>query len=82
MTTFDPTPKTQRFGFPFAPLLLGLALVAPATGVRAEATDPDLDGVQQDVDNCPFHVNVRQRDTDHDGHGNREDRSSDSYSYQ
>ncbi len=71
MAIFDQAAKTQRFGFRFAPLLLGLALGAPATIVRAEATDPDLDRVQQAVDNCPFHSNAPQRDTDKDGHGNR-----------
>ena len=35
------------------------------------AVDTDLDGVDDDVDNCPEVANADQRDTDGDGFGNR-----------
>ena len=37
---------------------------------RARAQDSDLDGVDDDLDNCTLVFNLAQRDTDFDGFGN------------
>lgn len=38
-------------------------------GSGAGDSDPDGDGVNNDMDNCPFSANPSQNDTDGDGRG-------------
>ncbi len=45
--------------------------------VRPGATDDDGDGIADEADNCPLHVNVDQLDTDGDGEGDACDTDDD-----
>jgi len=51
--------------------LLGALMLLFALGVPAYAADGDGDGVDDAIDNCLGKANADQRDTDHDGFGNR-----------